>query len=628
MVGSPAYMAPECIDRRPSNASDQYSLAVTYYELRTGVLPFATLEYLDVLEAHKRGRLDFSKVPAAERKVLQRATSVQPKDRYGSAAEMVTALRQAVAGLPASKRGRGSVWAAEALVVAAASLLSIALYIYWNRPSEGQLNQNAIPTLTVPEWQLSVVPQNAEVRFNGELQTVGSDGVYHAPLGESNVEVTVSRTPEYLDRIESFSIEQLQQEGRRTIALAGNASHFIAEADRLRAEGLFDAAVNSYVRAVQIDSKLAAFPATQWLLQPQSSLGVIRCLAVGEQGTRIAAGGDAQFIRCWSPNVSSDGWSSQEFARHGGRVFGLTMTDQYLVSSDYGYHVLGHLLGNATSDTAFDLSHHGMPVTRTSPDGRWLVIASPKSDENASVVAAWDLQQTPTADNGIILAEHELSVTGLAISDDSQKVVSASLDGTSQIATLPPAATGSVTVADWGGSRVEFYAVCLSPQRIYLAARFEPTPDDELVNCLVGVSLDGSQAIPFPTGHAAGIETVAVSSSGRWIASGCEDGFVQLWQVKSAGDAPTSVPLPDGHRGRVAGIVFDVAEQWMVSGGDDGRVLLWDLREQHRSVALVGGHAGTVTSVCRLADGRVVSAGEAGAVRIWDIPRSMLIKSA
>ena len=40
MAGSPAYMAPECIVRQqPSRASDQYSLAITYYELRSGELP-------------------------------------------------------------------------------------------------------------------------------------------------------------------------------------------------------------------------------------------------------------------------------------------------------------------------------------------------------------------------------------------------------------------------------------------------------------------------------------------------------------------------------------------------------------------------------------------------------------
>jgi serine/threonine protein kinase len=39
LSGSPAYMAPEAFEAKPSRASDQYSLAVTYYELRTGQLP-------------------------------------------------------------------------------------------------------------------------------------------------------------------------------------------------------------------------------------------------------------------------------------------------------------------------------------------------------------------------------------------------------------------------------------------------------------------------------------------------------------------------------------------------------------------------------------------------------------
>ncbi len=40
IAGTPAYMAPEVIEGKPSKASDQYSLAVTYYQLRAGALPF------------------------------------------------------------------------------------------------------------------------------------------------------------------------------------------------------------------------------------------------------------------------------------------------------------------------------------------------------------------------------------------------------------------------------------------------------------------------------------------------------------------------------------------------------------------------------------------------------------
>lgn len=99
MAGSPAYMAPECIaGQQPSRATDQYSLAITYYQLRTGELPAQGETYLQVLESHTKGQLKFSRLAEAEQRVLHRATAMAPADRFPSASEFVQQLR-AAAGL-------------------------------------------------------------------------------------------------------------------------------------------------------------------------------------------------------------------------------------------------------------------------------------------------------------------------------------------------------------------------------------------------------------------------------------------------------------------------------------------------------------------------------------------------
>jgi serine/threonine protein kinase len=99
MAGSPAYMAPECIEgHQPSDATDQYSLAISYAELRTGQLPFRDLNYGDVLHAHLTGGLKLDALPEPEQEVIRRATSRQPTARYPSCVAMVKALRRAVDG--------------------------------------------------------------------------------------------------------------------------------------------------------------------------------------------------------------------------------------------------------------------------------------------------------------------------------------------------------------------------------------------------------------------------------------------------------------------------------------------------------------------------------------------------
>ena len=95
-AGSPAYSAPECLDgNRVSGTTDQYSLAITYIELRSGVLPFDDDSLMGVINAHVQGKLNLSRLPPAERAVIEKATSLQPDHRYPLARAMVRALRAA-----------------------------------------------------------------------------------------------------------------------------------------------------------------------------------------------------------------------------------------------------------------------------------------------------------------------------------------------------------------------------------------------------------------------------------------------------------------------------------------------------------------------------------------------------
>jgi len=103
-AASVAYAAPELLETgKPSPSTDQYSLAITYYELRAGKLPYCEETLVAVVEAKHRGDLDFSACTPAEQEVLRRATLPDPARRYASSMEMARALRAAMAGGP----GRG-----------------------------------------------------------------------------------------------------------------------------------------------------------------------------------------------------------------------------------------------------------------------------------------------------------------------------------------------------------------------------------------------------------------------------------------------------------------------------------------------------------------------------------------
>jgi serine/threonine protein kinase len=108
-AGSPAYSAPELTGNKPVPGTDQYALAISYYELRTGSLPFDDqMGQLSIMLAHAEGRLDFtsSVITEEERKVLKWATAVQPKARYLTCSDMVKQLERAIEGLSPLEPGK------------------------------------------------------------------------------------------------------------------------------------------------------------------------------------------------------------------------------------------------------------------------------------------------------------------------------------------------------------------------------------------------------------------------------------------------------------------------------------------------------------------------------------------
>jgi serine/threonine protein kinase len=89
---TPAYAAPEFLQGQTSATSDQYALAVTYYQLRSGRLPF-TGHLAQILDGHRRHLADVSVLPqAAERTAVARALAKDPLARWPSCQAFVAAL--------------------------------------------------------------------------------------------------------------------------------------------------------------------------------------------------------------------------------------------------------------------------------------------------------------------------------------------------------------------------------------------------------------------------------------------------------------------------------------------------------------------------------------------------------
>ncbi len=134
--GTPPYMPPEIWGGDVSVHSDQYSFAVTWYEMRTGKRVFSGKSLHDLAQQHLSKKPDVSNISKEEQQVLLRALAKDPSQRFPSCVAFVEALRQAVAPPKpvVSTQGWGAKVAVAALAVALASVL-IALFVILWRPS-------------------------------------------------------------------------------------------------------------------------------------------------------------------------------------------------------------------------------------------------------------------------------------------------------------------------------------------------------------------------------------------------------------------------------------------------------------------------------------------------------------
>ncbi len=167
-MGTIAYVAPELLEGKPSPATDQYCLAITYFELRTGSLPYDKETAGAVMKAVLDGALNFSKLPEGERAVIRKAASKNPSDRFPSALEMVAALREAAlpGTRPASKTS-GRLTLLNALV--GIVCIGAVAFLVWTAINRGKENDGIPPPSPPSEKSADPLQQASDAMGKGDL---------------------------------------------------------------------------------------------------------------------------------------------------------------------------------------------------------------------------------------------------------------------------------------------------------------------------------------------------------------------------------------------------------------------------------------------------------------------------
>jgi len=105
------------------------------------------------------------------------------------------------------------------------------------------------------------------------------------------------------------------------------------------------------------------------------------------------------------------------------------------------------------------------------------------------------------------------------------------------------------------------------------------------------------------------ISDLAVLPDGRWVTAGAA---LIVWDPQ----AERPLHVLEGHRGLVLS-VSSLGEGRVLSGGSDGTVRVWELSGSGEGRVLEG-HRGSVWSVSSLGEGRVLSGGDDG-TRYWNL---------
>jgi len=98
---TPRYVAPEILQHHISRRSDQYSLAIVYQELLTGLPPFNGRNGRQLFMQHLQALPDLTPLPDQDRNIVGRGLAKDPGERFPSCRDLVRALELSASGMSA-----------------------------------------------------------------------------------------------------------------------------------------------------------------------------------------------------------------------------------------------------------------------------------------------------------------------------------------------------------------------------------------------------------------------------------------------------------------------------------------------------------------------------------------------
>jgi WD40 repeat protein len=356
-------------------------------------------------------------------------------------------------------------------------------------------------------------------------------------------------------------------------------------------------------------------------------------LAVSPDGAKLAGGDKEGHVKIWN---SADGKELFQIAGHRGPITGLAFsgTGQLLISCGKDKTLRFWNPANGQSLGVVGAHASELRGLAVSPNSNAIYTAG--ADGNLKF---WTL---PPVASKTLGAAHADAAAALALSSDGNSLICGSAENSVRLVN----ATNDQLIREFKGAGAAVEAVALAPNGALIAAG---TADKRLLiwkvqdgQLLANVSApsatlafhpgsnqlltgggDGMLKLwavpPVPErtlAHPDAVRVAVVSADGKRLFSGGSDKIVRAWNLADA-------RMPDrqysGHTAAVNAVALSADGKALASAGDDETIRFWN-QSNGQQTALVGAHAGPVTSLTFHNGGQLLSASADGSVKLWQQP--------